>query len=63
MENLLVPVQQTEIPANLASECKSAAKMKDDTMGSMAAALVANTAALNDCRNKHLKLVQWASMK
>lgn len=46
-------------PANLAAICKAPVPLKNDTMGAMADALIANTAALNDCAERHRGLSEW----
>lgn len=58
---LPVPVQDVKAPAGLMIDCFAPAALGDDTMGSLATGLIANTAALNDCAEKHRLLVEWVA--
>lgn len=48
-----------EAPAALTALCRVPVALADDTLGSLSDALIENTAALQDCADRHAKLVEF----
>ena len=46
-------------PANLTTPCPYPSLLGNDTMGAMSEALIENTSALVDCRERHRLLAAW----
>lgn len=50
-------------PADLVAACDKPAPLADDTLGSVADTLIANTDSLVDCGKRHKQLSDWVSGK
>ena len=56
------PVKPPALSSDLAQDCAAPVTLKSPTMGAVASALLANTAALKDCAKRHHDTVAaWPS--